>query len=141
MNKILVVEDTALIAKTMKTLIELEMEGFQVDIAETGEKAIAMMNDEYCLVLMDLCLPDADGSEICKQIKALYDVPVLSCSAMHSSTHNLGMGACAYLGKVQASGFDGRVEKPLPENFTEILNTVIEMASNQKREARYGARR
>lgn len=66
--RILVVEDERKIAAALKS--GLEMEGYQVTIAMTGEDGyFHLTNEEFDLMLLDLMLPGRDGIEILKSIR------------------------------------------------------------------------
>lgn len=63
--RILVVEDEKDVGKALLT--GLTRNGYAVDVAENGEKALwALSIVDYDLLLLDLNLPDIDGLEICK---------------------------------------------------------------------------
>lgn len=65
-NKILVVDDEPNICLLIKEI--LEDEGFQVDIANNGEKARDAFNKNiYGLVLLDVWMPDVDGISLLRE--------------------------------------------------------------------------
>jgi DNA-binding NtrC family response regulator len=69
-NKILIVDDDNLICWGLQKLFFSR--GLIVTIAYTGKNAISELNTmPYCLVFLDVHLPDADGMEILKYIKRL----------------------------------------------------------------------
>jgi two-component system response regulator RegX3 len=75
--RILVVEDEDEIAEP---LVEgLRREGFEVSLATTGQAALDAPAPD--LVLLDLRLPDIDGIEVCRQLRARSDVPIIVVSA------------------------------------------------------------
>jgi two-component system response regulator RegX3 len=75
---LLVVEDDDAIAVP---LVEgLERAGYTVARAATGAGALARLADAE-LVLLDLGLPDIDGSEVCRRIRSLSLVPIIVVSA------------------------------------------------------------
>ncbi len=77
-TRLLVVEDEEAI---MEPLTEgLEREGFAVTVARTGGEALAEV-DDVDLVLLDLGLPDVDGSDVCRLIRARSDVPIIVLTA------------------------------------------------------------
>jgi DNA-binding response OmpR family regulator len=72
------VEDEAAI---MEPLAEgLEREGFTVVAARTGAAALEAI-DGIDLVLLDLGLPDLDGAEVCRLLRARSDVPIIVLTA------------------------------------------------------------
>jgi len=80
MSRILIVDDEQNILELAK--LYLEREGHQVEGANNGQEAVAKhgtFNPE--LIILDLMLPDIDGFEICRQIRARSDVPILMLTA------------------------------------------------------------
>jgi DNA-binding response OmpR family regulator len=75
--RVLVVEDDDDIASPL--VRALEREGYTVDPVTTGREAIAKVeNDGYDVVILDLGLPDMDGLEVCRTLRAAaYDGAVL----------------------------------------------------------------
>ena len=70
---ILIVEDAFIAAKTLQTFLK----GLHCasDIADTGDKAVKMAQEkQYDLIFMDIGLPDFDGIEVTKRIRALSDL-------------------------------------------------------------------
>ena len=57
----------------------LRREGFEVDRVETGAGALDAPTPD--LVLLDLRLPDLDGTEVCRRLRARSDVPIIIVSA------------------------------------------------------------
>lgn len=102
MNKggILVVEDESKIAAIVKAY--LEKEGFRVTVASTGQKAISALKDGFDLIILDLMLPDMDGEDICRTIRADSDVPIIMLTAKveeEDRIKGLGIGADDYVVK------------------------------------------
>ena len=75
--RILVVEDEDAIAVPLAR--GLAREGFEVARAATGAEALAA--DEPDLVLLDLRLPDMDGFDVCRELRARSQVPIIVVSA------------------------------------------------------------
>ena len=57
----------------------LRREGFEVDRAATGEQALSAPAAD--VVLLDLRLPDIDGYEVCRRLRAHSDVPIIMVTA------------------------------------------------------------
>ena len=70
MKKILVLEDESNIRSFV--VINLRRSGFEPIEAETGEQALEKLkvNPGICLALLDVMLPDIDGFEVCRRIRA-----------------------------------------------------------------------
>ncbi len=101
MSKILIVDDDALIADSI--CYSLELESFEVEIAENGFQAIEKFHNFVPdLVLLDIMLPDINGMEVCRQIRALSPVPVIMLTARDEEIDRvlgLEVGADDYLSK------------------------------------------
>jgi len=76
-QRILVVEDDDAIAEPLAR--GLEREGYAVTRAATGEEALD--NADVDLVLLDLGLPDIDGYEVCRRIRANASTPIIVITA------------------------------------------------------------
>ncbi|HEX7097140.1 MAG TPA: response regulator transcription factor [Acidimicrobiales bacterium] len=80
---VLVVEDDPTIAEPL--VQGLERAGFTVALASNGSEALRLTEagarEQVEMVLLDLGLPDIDGTEVCRRIRARSDVPVIVVSA------------------------------------------------------------
>ncbi|MEC9464343.1 MAG: response regulator transcription factor [Myxococcota bacterium] len=101
--RLLVVEDEAHLATGLK--LNLELDGYQVDIAGTGREASEkLINPElYNLIILDIMLPDIDGFSLCRQLRRseIY-TPVLMLTARDAAedrVEGLDAGADDYLAK------------------------------------------
>src|SRR5271169_2168141 len=104
MKKIVLIEDD----QDLYSLIQynLEKEGFAVAGSQTGRGALELCRRERPdLVILDIMLPDSDGLEICKAIRAnqeLAHIPVIFLTARASETDRivgLELGANDYIVK------------------------------------------
>jgi two-component system, OmpR family, phosphate regulon response regulator PhoB len=104
MKKIVLIEDD----QDLYSLIQynLEKEGFAVAGSQTGKGALDLCRRERPdLIILDIMLPDSDGLEICKAIRAnseLAAVPVIFLTARASETDRivgLELGANDYIVK------------------------------------------
>lgn len=82
----------------------LRQAGFEVLEAQTGSDALRRATENPDLIVLDINLPDIDGFEVCRRLKAdpqTADIPVLQMSASYLGTENrvrgLEGGADAYL--------------------------------------------
>jgi len=74
------VEDESSIADNL--VYALETEGFSPVVCQTGIEALRRMEEEaWALVILDVGLPDTNGFELYKQLKALRDCPVIFLTA------------------------------------------------------------
>ena len=83
MNRILIVEDEAHLAGGLR--FNLEAEGYQVDVVETGEEALAFLLDPtsaFDVVVLDVMLPGKDGFTVISELRqAGQFVPTLMLTA------------------------------------------------------------
>jgi signal transduction histidine kinase len=84
----------------------LRHEGFQTAEATTGREALRLAGERPDLIILDVHLPDMDGFEVCRRIKAhpaTSAIPVLHMSGVfvrsEDKTHGLEGGADAFLTK------------------------------------------
>lgn len=78
-HHILVVEDDAAISRVLK--LELEHEGYTVDLAADGLSGLERALKEPDLVILDLMLPRMDGMEVCRRVRAKSRVPIIMLTA------------------------------------------------------------
>ena len=101
MEKILIVEDEAKIARFVS--LELEHEGYKVESAHDGRAGLELaLKNEYDLVILDLMLPTLNGLEILKGIKAEKTTPVIILTArdqVMDKVNGLDIGADDYMTK------------------------------------------
>lgn len=77
---VLIVDDEELIRLLIREYAENE--GYKVDEAENGEKAIEMViANDYDLIIMDIMMPKMDGFAAIKEIKRIKEIPVIMLSA------------------------------------------------------------
>jgi two-component system, OmpR family, response regulator RegX3 len=96
--RVLIVEDDDAIAEPLAS--GLAREGFAVQRVATGEAALQVPPVD--LVLLDLGLPDLDGYEVCRRIRASSDVPIIVITARGEEVDRvigLELGADDYLVK------------------------------------------
>lgn len=101
MSRILIVEDELSIAELEKDYLELS--SFEVDIQTDGKSGLdKALEEDYDMIILDLMLPEMDGFEICKKIRAQKDIPILMVSAKKDDIdkiHGFGLGADDYITK------------------------------------------
>jgi two-component system cell cycle response regulator DivK len=112
---VLVVEDNE---KNMKLVRDvLEATGYAPLEASSGEEALALAAEQTpALVLMDIQLPDLDGSEALRRLRSderTAGIPVLALTAQAMQGDRE---------RFLAAGFDGYLSKPI--DIDELLETV-----------------
>jgi two-component system, OmpR family, phosphate regulon response regulator OmpR len=97
----LLVEDDPRLAEML--LEYLGQAGFGVTVASLGATALERLNEaDYDAVVLDLMLPDMDGLEVCRRLRARCDTPVLMLTARGDAIDRivgLELGADDYLPK------------------------------------------
>ena len=100
-GSVLLVEDEESLASLVEAY--LAQEGFSVLAVGTGTQALATVEREPVrLVVLDLNLPDMDGIDVCRRIRARSSVPVVMLTARDEEADllvGLGAGADDYIGK------------------------------------------
>jgi two-component system response regulator RegX3 len=99
--RILVVDDDALVRKSLK--YRLEREGYTVTVAETGDEALAFARrDQPDLIVLDIGLPDRDGLEVARTIQREINAPIIFLTGRGRETDvvvGLELGAEDYVTK------------------------------------------
>src|ERR1700677_1273253 len=100
--RVLVVEDDRMIAKGLHTA--LEQDGYAVDGVSDGRSAAeALRSSRFDVVLLDLGLPERDGLEVLRELRARGDAtPVIIVTArddVHNRIQGLDAGADDYIVK------------------------------------------
>ena len=100
-KKILIVEDEANIRELLR--LYLEREGYTVLEAENGVEGIKKWkSDKPDMLLLDVMMPVMDGWEVCREIRAESDVPIIMLTAKGETADRvsgLEMGAVDYIVK------------------------------------------
>ena len=126
--RVLVAEDNELNGEIILEL--LKSDGFEADIAENGKKALQMFSDSephgYDVILMDLLMPELDGFETSKAIRALdredaKTVKIFACTANSFNEERE---------KAFASGMDDFISKPV--DIDELLSKLYAVPRHSK---------
>lgn len=102
MPTILVVDDCQSIRLAVKRI--LTDAGYTVVMARDGEEAVAKLNDDMALIVLDVNMPGLDGYGFCERLNhhdpAWLDIPVVFLTSENSSAlQRLGSELGAYLQK------------------------------------------
>jgi two-component system KDP operon response regulator KdpE len=121
MTAVLVVDDDPLLLKVLK--ITLQANGYAVTTATDGGSALlAATQHPLRLIVLDLGLPDIDGTAVIKELRTWSEVPILVLSARHTSDD-----------KVEAldAGADDYITKPFgPDELLARLRALLRRASD-----------
>lgn len=127
--RILLVEDEPKVSGIIhKGLTE---EHFQVDAASTGARGLELVDaSSYDLLILDVMLPDTDGFEVCRAVRAAgHSVPILMLSArslVEDRVRGLNTGADDYLTKpFDYAELSARVRALLRRNRDGALTTLV----------------
>ena len=100
-GRILAVDDEPAILEIVR--LNLEIEGYDVVCARSVSEALAVFDESLCdLAILDIMLPDGDGLDLARRLRALSDIPIVMLSARDSDIDKavgLGMGADDYVTK------------------------------------------
>ncbi len=148
-GKLLLVDDVPV---NIKVLIEALEDEYEIIIATNGERALkwASSDDQPDLILLDIMMPEMDGYEVCRRLKANPDtvhIPVIFVTAMHEEedeTKGLSLGAVDYVHKPYSlSIIKARIKTQLALKFhqEDLAKAEIELLhSNESLETRVAER-
>ncbi|HIV58389.1 MAG TPA: response regulator transcription factor [Candidatus Stackebrandtia faecavium] len=101
MTRVLVVEDEESFSDALSYM--LGKEGFEVDVAATGTAAIEQYERNGAdIILLDVMLPEKSGAEVCREIRASSNVPIIMVTARDTEVDKvvgLELGADDYVTK------------------------------------------
>ena len=72
---ILLVEDDGDIREGVRVL--LESEGYEVYEAESGNRALELVNKDMDLIILDIMMPGISGIRTCEESRKIYNIPIL----------------------------------------------------------------
>ncbi|MFI5271893.1 MAG: response regulator transcription factor [Ktedonobacterales bacterium] len=118
---VLVVDDEPRLVDVVR--MNLEVEGYRVVEAANGNEALARLKaDLPDLVILDVMMPEMDGFETLRQIRAVSNVPVIMLTVRqdeHDRIRGLEIGADDYLGKPYSPReLQSRIKAVLRRTFT-----------------------
>ncbi|MBO5810552.1 MAG: response regulator transcription factor [Bacteroidales bacterium] len=102
-ERILIVDDEETLCEVLK--LNLENEGYDVDIAFSAEEALMLDLKKYSLILLDIMMGEISGIKMAKMLKAdvtTADIPIIFCTARDTEDDmimGLNIGADDYIMK------------------------------------------
>ena len=100
-ERILIIDDEETLCEVLQ--LNLENEGYDVDIAFSAEEALALDLKGYSLILLDIMMGEISGIKMAKMLKAdvaTANIPIIFCTARDSEDDmimGLNLGADDYL--------------------------------------------
>jgi DNA-binding response OmpR family regulator len=156
-QRILIVDDDARLAEMLAGY--LGARGFTAEVRGEGEagvraieRAAAGSGDAFDAVILDVMLPDMDGFEVCRRLRARSDIPILMLTARGDATDRvvgLELGADDYLPKpfdprellARLVAVLRRARRPVPAATGPVLRFGRLTIDRQAREVRLGGER
>src|SRR5437879_1799279 len=129
-HTILVVDDDRKIVDLIR--IYLEKERYQVIIASDGSQALKLARQkQLSLIILDWMLPDIDGLDVCRILRAECDIPIIMLTARSTEDDTLlGLNL----------GADDYLTKPFsPRELVARVRVVLRRANQQKEDDRLPA--
>ena len=109
---ILVVDDETQITRVLRTA--LSAQGYDIRVANDGEMALEIMKDwSPNLIITDLAMPNLNGTDLCRRVRSVSDVPIIVLSVRGQEQHKIA---------ALDAGADDYVTKPFSMN--ELLARV-----------------
>lgn len=119
-KRLLVVEDEKKIRFLIKDFFE--MKGYEVKEAGSGLEALHwVQQQDFDIIFLDIMMPGMDGMEVCREIRANMDIPILFLTAVYDEESKLKGYAC---------GADDYITKPFS---LELLFAKTEALCNRYR--------
>ncbi len=129
-ERILIVDDEETLCEVLK--LNLENEGYDVDIAFSAEEALGYNLKEYSLILLDIMMGEISGIKMAKILKAdvaTANIPIIFCTARDTEDDmimGLNLGADDYIMKPYTiRNVIARVKSVLRRAALHKSNTVI----------------
>ena len=122
--EILVVEDSPTQAEQLKHI--LEQHDYSVSVANNGKEALSLINKHKpTIVISDIIMPEMDGYQLCRQIKAdenLKEIPVILLTSLSGPTTDVIKGL--------ESGANNFIMKPYNEEY--LLSRINYIIANRE---------
>lgn len=102
--RVLAVDDDPAITDLLSVI--LRSHDFEVSVSNSGEESIRLVKEKAPhIVLLDLMMPEMDGWQICKAVRAFSNVPILILSALDDPS---------IVASILDTGADDYLVKPVP---------------------------
>jgi two-component system, NarL family, invasion response regulator UvrY len=106
MYRVLLVDDHEVVRKGIRSILEDRISPIEIAEASTGDEALALLDDQFHAVVLDLSMPGRSGLDLLVEIKHRFPkIPVLIMS-LHGeaqfAVRSLRAGASGYLTKAAA---------------------------------------
>lgn len=142
-QRILVVDDEETLCEALK--FNLEIEGYEVDTANSAEQALSMHPENYSLILLDVMMEGMGGFKMARLMKgntAMSQVPIIFCTARDTEDDmvaGLNLGADDYISKPYSiRNIIARVKAVLkrtshlrPENTVRYEGLALDLSSKR----------
>jgi len=128
MQNILIVEDDVMLNSGL--CYNLQLDQYKTVSAQNAAEALEQIKtDGFDLAVLDINLPDMDGFDLCKKIKAVHDIPVIFLTARDLESDVV---------KGFELGADDYITKPFSINiFRKKVAAILRRCGNQKGESIY----
>jgi two-component system chemotaxis response regulator CheB len=121
-KKVLIVDDSALVRKQLKEIIETL--GYEIDTAKNGQEAVKKATSmQYDVITMDINMPEMNGLDAVKMIMEAQPTPILMISSLTSEGAEITMDALD-LGAVDYIAKPGTMNIGRAQNSDEIIQKV-----------------
>ncbi len=114
--KVLAIDDDNAITELLAML--LRTHGYEVLTANSGEEGIKLLQEKSPdVIVLDLMMPGMDGWQVCKQVRAFSNIPIIILSALDDP---------AMIASALDAGADDYLVKPISSNILVAhLNRLI----------------
>ena len=121
-KKILIIEDEPSICDNIE--YALKTEGFTPVCASTGTEGLKKLKGgDFVLIILDVGLPDANGFELCREIRKLSEIPIIFLTARDSEIDRI-------IG-LEIGGDDYLIKPFSPRELTARIRAVLRRTGRQ----------
>jgi DNA-binding response OmpR family regulator len=126
-TKILVIDDDSAVTDLLSVL--LRSQGFDVTATNSSSDGLTYIReDEPDLIVLDLMMPEIDGWEVCRSVRAFSQVPIIVLSALNDPS---------MVASVLDAGADDYLTKPTPSRvLVAHINRLLKRNETNKSEIR-----